>query len=134
MPVAKAAVKPKTATLRKAGKTRPKKTVKSRPLKTPEKAVIPSQKIAFSPNLKCFFCGKTKKNSKRLIALPAPSNVCICDNCIEVCLKILLDLDTMEWLKRITRIFAIQTEKILLLSEQNKPKTKRRVKKSNAGL
>ncbi len=38
------------------------------------------------PNLKCSFCGKTQDQVKKLIAGP---DVCICDECIELCNEIL---------------------------------------------
>ena len=37
-------------------------------------------------NLKCSFCGKTQDQVKKLIAGP---DVCICDECIELCNEIL---------------------------------------------
>ena len=40
------------------------------------------------PNLKCSFCGKTQDQVKKLIAGP---DVCICDECIELCKEILDD-------------------------------------------
>lgn len=39
-----------------------------------------------NPNLKCSFCGKTQDQVKKLIAGP---DVCICDECIELCNEIL---------------------------------------------
>ncbi|MCD8024315.1 MAG: ATP-dependent protease ATP-binding subunit ClpX [Candidatus Gastranaerophilales bacterium] len=41
---------------------------------------------ADDPNLKCSFCGKTQDQVKKLIAGP---DVCICDECIELCNEIL---------------------------------------------
>ena len=38
------------------------------------------------PNLKCSFCGKTQEQVKKLIAGP---DVCICDECVELCNEIL---------------------------------------------
>ncbi len=38
------------------------------------------------PNLKCSFCGKTQDSVRKLIAGP---DVCICDECIELCNEIL---------------------------------------------
>ena len=40
----------------------------------------------YDPNLKCSFCGKTQDQVKKLIAGP---DVCICDECIELCNEIL---------------------------------------------
>jgi len=121
---AKTAVKPKTATS--------KRTVKKPLEKAQKKAVSKPEKVTFSPDLNCSFCGKPSKKARRLIALTAPSKICICDECIEVCIRILLEENTMEWVSRITRIFALHTEKLQILSEQKKSKAKTGAKKPNA--
>jgi len=64
----------------------------------------------FSPF--CSFCGKSAYLRKRLIA--GPSNIFICDECIEVCVDILLDEEKnypnddvkLEWAKRMRKILS----------------------------
>jgi len=124
-------IKPKTAPLRKSVKTQPKKTVKAHPSKTPEKIISKPEKVTFSPNLKCSFCGKSIKKARRLIALETPSKISICDVCVEVCILQLLEDSPEEWATRITRIFSICLDKIEEQTKQNKikPKTKARPSK-----
>jgi len=112
----KKAVKPKTELSKKTEKKPPQK------------------KVTFAPDLKCLFCGKTTKTARRLVALVAPSKNCICDECIEVCILLLLKESPHEWATRITRIFAVFAEKNKKLLKQSKKqlKPKKGVKKSNA--
>jgi len=126
MPVAKTASKIKTALS--------KKTVIAQPQKTAKKTITKLEKITFSRNLKCSFCGKSAKTARRLIAIKAPSKISICDECIEICIMQLLEESPQEWATRITRIFAICAEKIKEQTKQNKikPRPKRGVKKPNA--
>jgi len=65
----------------------------------------PLKKTVFDKNLKCSFCDKPAENSRRLIALSPPSKICICDECVEVCIKILLDENPMYFVSRISNIF-----------------------------
>jgi len=65
----------------------------------------PPQKAEFDKKLKCSFCDKTAENSRRLIALPPPSKICICDECVEVCIKILLEENPLYFISRLTNIF-----------------------------
>ena len=39
--------------------------------------------------MRCSFCGKTQDEVGKLVA--GPGGVCICDNCIELCLEIIED-------------------------------------------
>ena len=43
---------------------------------------------------RCSFCGKPKEETRRLIT--GPEGVCICDECIEVCLQVMKDEDEKE--------------------------------------
>jgi len=79
-------------------------TVKNKP-KSKSSVKKPPQKVVYDKNLKCSFCGKTADNSRRLIALQPPSKICICDECIEVCIKILLEDNPMYFVSRISNIF-----------------------------
>jgi hypothetical protein len=117
----KVVVKPKTA----PQKTAIKKQIKTPPKKTP----VMTEELVYAPNLRCSFCGKLAKNARRLIALDPPSTTCICDKCIEVCLKILLEESPLEWISRITRIFALKTEQIKSLPKQaeKKQRSKKRL-------
>jgi len=123
MPVAKTAAKPKTAAA--------KKTVKTPTIKGQKKAVSKPKLPPLPPNIKCSFCGKSAKNARRLIALVAPSKTSICDECIEVCILLLLKENPYEWATRITRIFAIYAEKNKELSQLDiiKSTTKSRISK-----
>ena len=103
--------------------------------KVPPKKRIPKPKEnSFSPNLKCSFCGKPSKNARRLIALDPPSKICICDECVVVCLKILLDESPLEFYKLITSIFAEQANKIITppIQAETKLKSRKKVEKQNA--
>ena len=122
MAKAKTAAKPKPAAKSKAVKTPPKKALK-KPISKPKE-------IIYSPTLKCSFCGKSIKNAQRLIALDPPSKICICDECVEVCILLLLKESPHEWATRITRLFAIFAEKNKdkLIQDKIKPKTKSRIK------
>ena len=113
-------------------KTPPKsKTTEKKPLKTRLKK--PLKETVFYKNLKCSFCGKSANNSYRLIALQPPSKICICDECIEVCIKILLDENPM-FISRISNIFAqkIETKKSKPKKIQQKARNKKEGKKNYA--
>jgi len=71
----------------------------------------PLKKTVFDPNLKCSFCGKSAVNSYRLIALDPPSKICICDECIEVCNRMIMKENPKYFVSTVTRIFAEYTDK-----------------------
>jgi hypothetical protein len=73
--------------------------------KSKASVIKPPQKTVFDKNLKCSFCEKPAENSRRLIALPPPSKICICDECVEVCIKILLEENPLYFVSRISDIF-----------------------------
>ena len=100
------------------------KSVKAGEKVLPKKRIPKPKKNAFSPNLKCSFCGKPSKNARRLIALQTPSKICICDECVVVCLKLLLKESPLELHKLIINILTEQTE--------TKPINRGKVKKTNA--
>jgi hypothetical protein len=103
-------------------KTTPKsKASKKKPLK----------KTVFDPKLKCSFCGKSADSSYRLIALDPPSKICICDECIEVCNKMLMEENPNYFVSRITRIFAEYTDKNKLKGDK-KMNTKKTTKTAKA--
>jgi len=107
-----------------------KEAVKSQTKKPLKKGNSKPKENVFSPNLKCSFCGKPSKNARRLIALQPPSKTCICDECIEVCVKILLQDSPLEWHRRIINIFAEQAETNKIPPEQEQIKLKAKQKNS----
>lgn len=40
-------------------------------------------------NLCCYFCGKKKKDVRKLIAAGNPAYCAICDECVELCVEII---------------------------------------------
>jgi len=115
------------ATARKTPKTKastPKKTVITG--KKPQKAAskplsvkntvkrVPKPKNAKLPPVEdriCSFCHKTTKTAKYLIAGPPPLNPFICDECIDVCYRILADADPQECHYHLTRILEMIEQK-----------------------
>ena len=89
------AAKPKTAPKRK--------TVKMPSQKAQKKAVTKPKEAVPPPLVRyCSFCGKSSETRKKLIA--GPNNIFICDECIEVSVAILLEVDKEEWRLRIENI------------------------------
>ena len=118
-------IKQKTAAKQKTAPS--KKTVKTPPKNQPQKArekVQPNEENILKPLFKrhCSYCGKPYTHAQRIIAGPPPLYPNICDECVEVCVKILMEEGPQDWRSRIISILAIET----------KSKNVKRVKKPNA--
>ena len=75
------------------------------------------------PNLKCSFCGKTQDQVKKLIAGP---DVCICDECIELCNEI-LDEELFN-VKQEEKVFITTIKELRITHQQKKTKMKLKFK------
>jgi hypothetical protein len=96
MSKAKETAKRKAPSKRPAG-SKPKASPKT---KEPDK---PLSKDVF-----CSFCGKSSEDSRRMIA--GPNNVNICDECVEVCNKILLEESGSLWRRCLIEILVNEGE------------------------
>ena len=117
--MAKAKEKPKP----KASKIEPEKaagkaTPKNRTPKPKEKD-LPAVE-----GQKCSFCGHLPITTNLMIAGPPPNNCFICENCVEVCLAILLDEDSTEWTRRLLRLMQSVPKKSKVIPLENKKKGK----------
>jgi len=94
----------------------PKIAAKKKPIKSLKKKETSNLKenIKLLPkkNRKCSFCGKPSEKAKRLIAGPPPLFPFICDECIEICVKILLEECPDDWRSRILSLLAIPAGKV----------------------
>jgi len=108
---AKTATKPKTVPQRKAVKLAV--NISSKPKQTKSQKL----KDAASPPVFCYcsFCRKPSETRKRLIA--GLDNIFICDECIEVCVRVLFQDDPKEWYDHLTRILAMPIENNNMLIE-----------------
>ena len=124
MAKSKTVVKPKTAPKRKAVKpavstaSTPKQIKAQKPKETAPPPIVRY----------CSLCGKSSETRKRLIA--GPNNIFICDECIEVSVAILLDVDKEEWALRIENILTGK-KKFKIEDVKTKPPQKKG-KKTNA--
>jgi len=86
----KTAAEPKTDSKRKADKSA---------VSTPStpKETHPPHIVRY-----CSFCGKSSETRKRLIA--GPNNIFLCDECLEVCIAILLIDNKDEWTLRLENL------------------------------
>jgi hypothetical protein len=83
---------PENKSAKPAGGTAPKSDTKSKkPTKLPE-------------DILCSFCGKPSNRAKQLIA--GPNNIFICDECLEICVTILLEESPFDWNIRLLRLIA----------------------------
>jgi len=107
-----------------AGKATPKKRI---PKPKKENIIHPS----FEKH--CSYCGKPSTQAKVLIAGPPPLFPYICDECIEICVKVLMEEGLPDWRSRIIGILAIQAEPKKTPPKQSeiKPSTKKKVVKAN---
>ena len=76
----------------------------------------------------CSFCRKPSETRKRLVA--GPNNIFICDECIEVCVAILLEDDKDDWKLRLKNLL-LGRNKFKTEMDNAKPHHKK-VKKPNA--
>jgi hypothetical protein len=122
--------------------TEPKTASKAKPVKVgekvPPKKRIPKPKeenILHPPFEKhCSYCGKPSVHAPVLIARPPPLFPYICDECVEVCVKILFESGPPDWRSRIVRLLAIQPvpQKTPSTQPEAKPRYNKKVEKSNA--
>jgi len=97
-------------------KTAPKrKTVKPQIQKPSQKArekVPPNEDDILKPSFKkhCSYCGKPSTQAQILIAGPPPLYPYICDECVEVCVRVLLDGGMQDWRSRLIDILASGTK------------------------
>jgi hypothetical protein len=111
-----------------AQKKTPAKTTVKTPLgtKAPNSSKANTQnsdKAEFPLLYYCSFCRKPSTSVKSLIA--GPNNIFICDNCLEIGVRILLEDDVEGWQNRLTSMLANNQKK-----EQKS--TKKKGKKTNA--
>jgi hypothetical protein len=87
--------------------------------------IIPKakDKVKFPLYCYCSFCRKPSESVKRLIT--GPNNIFICDNCLEIGVRILLEDDYEDWKNRLTSILAKKQKEV-------EKSNKRKVKKTNA--
>ena len=96
--------KPKETSKPKASRRRSEKSVQKIPVqKKPQK----SQKLGDTPEIviNCSFCGKSSSKAKMIIAGPSPANSNICDECLEFCLKLLIEELPTYWYHRLLLLF-----------------------------
>jgi hypothetical protein len=123
------------------GMSEPKAASKSKPEKVREKvsskkkALKPKEENILQPSFKkhCSYCGKPSTHAKRLIAGPPPFYPYICDECVEVCVKVMMLDDNQDWRNRLISILATPVEKYktLLIQEETKPRSKKKGEKAN---
>jgi hypothetical protein len=87
------------------------KTKEKPPAKAPKKPAKPAERPASNPVKakspaipNCSFCGRPSEFIRRLIA--GPNNVFICEECIEVCVAILLEENKDDWVSRLKNILS----------------------------
>ena len=123
--------KKKTTTSKSSTETK-KKTVKSAPKNSAQKNE-PPQKVVF-----CSFCNREPSSLRLMIA--GPNNIFICEECIEVCVRIFLQVEIEDeqkskefggkqkrkpkallWQKRLLEIMADPYKNCLPPENQQKP-------------
>ena len=116
----------KTTSAAKSKTAVSKKTVSK---KTPQKAnekVPPKEENILQPSFKkhCSYCGKPSTDAPVLIAGPPPLYPFICNECVEVCVKILMETDQKYWRPRFINILATIKQKDEIPLDKEKTKTK----------
>ena len=118
--------KPKETSKPEASRSRSEKSVQKMPA---QKKTQKSQKLDDTPEIviNCSFCGKSSSKAKMIIAGPTPANSNICDECLEVCLKLLIEELPTYWYHRLLLLFMqIKINKKQSLNlEQKQLKTKK---------
>ena len=79
----------------------------------------------------CSFCGKLSTQARRTIA--APNSIFICDECVEVCARVLLEDLPLEWRFRLIQLIAEPQNpiEVSFMEERKKGKTKQKSQKNN---
>jgi len=119
-------------------KTTSKKKQENTKGKAPPKKRIPKPKEdnILQPLFKkhCSYCGKPSTHAQRLIAGPPPLFPYICDECVEVCVRVLMEVGLQDWRSRIFSILAIQaeTKQVSPKESETKPRNNKKAVKSNA--
>jgi len=123
-----------TSELKTASKSIPVKAGEKVPPK--KRSPKPNNDNILQPSFKkhCSYCGKPSTHAQALIAGPPPLYPYICDECVEVCLKILMEGDMQGWRNRLIGILAKPAENKGMSPNQSetKPRSKKKVEKSNA--
>jgi len=129
----------RTKTTEKPKTTPKRKTVKAQPKKPPKKSrekVPPNEENILQPPFKkhCSYCGKPSTHAQILIAGPPPLFPYICDECVEVCVRVLFEDGLPDWRSRIISLLAIQPESKKMPPKQSETKqtSKKKVEKQNA--
>jgi len=121
-PVIKAASEAKTA---KAGEKVPPKKDNTKP----------NNDNILQPSFKkhCSYCGKPSTHAKRIIAGPPPLFPYICDECVEVCVKVLMEDDNQDWRSRLISILALPSGKSITppVKAERNPRSKNKGEKAN---
>jgi hypothetical protein len=113
------------------------KTAAKKPVKTVKKPAVkkPARKTSKpdEPPKEIYYCSFCRKSSDEVLALVAgPNYVFICDNCVELCMAILLDDENPDkntpkiWRQRITDLLA--NPKKFDIRNVDEPKNKGRKK------
>jgi len=75
----------------------------------------------------CSFCGRPSSETRRLIA--GPNDIFICEECVEVCVKILYQVSPTEWNKLLLKIIADPKNKKALPPEKTAENKRKQGKK-----
>jgi hypothetical protein len=94
------------------GKPSKPKSAAKKPVKTTRKPAVkkPAQKSKKQPDKPqeiiryCSFCKRPSSVLRHLIA--GPNNAFICEECVEVCVRILFDISPIEWQSTFLEIMA----------------------------
>jgi len=107
------------------------KASKPKTAKEPRKTISKQSKNNTNNNesskivVHCSYCGKPSSKSKVIIAGPPPANSFICDECLEVCNKLLLQEFPLTWYNRLVQlILEPKREQIIPLEKRKKEKGK----------
>jgi len=97
----------------------PKKTTKAKSKKAAVKKPKTTAKKMSEKERFCSFCNKSSLKAYRLIA--APNNIFICDECIDVCNRILLEESKDIWRNRLLDILTQEANKEPVKKIKSKP-------------
>ena len=124
--MAKAKVTPKP----KAEKSKPEKPPEKTPTqKTVRKTKKPDEQADDIRH--CSFCNSPSNRLRVLIA--APNNVFICEECVGICVKILLQASPIEWQNLLIKLMADpKNAKVILPKKDLKQPQTKKARKPNA--
>ena len=105
---------------------------KKKPKKNTTKNATPEKTLQDTPLKKdhnCTFCGRAASKIRLMIAGPPPNNPFICEDCVEVCVAILLDECKIDWVMRFNNLLVKAPAATKIISMEKTAKHKKGAKK-----